>query len=101
MGIAGEAMAQGARRLLVLDLACVGQACGPATASLCARIGRTYPQATLAAGGGVRDVKDLRLLEQCGVQAALVASALHDGTLRREDLPPFSPRPASGERCQG
>jgi phosphoribosylformimino-5-aminoimidazole carboxamide ribotide isomerase len=85
-GIAGEAVAQGVRRLLVLDLACVGQAGGPATAALCAQIAQTYPQVTLAAGGGVRDVKDLRLLEQCGVQAVLVASALHDGALRREDL---------------
>ena len=39
-----------------------------------------------ARGGGVRGVDDLRRLKACGVRAALVASALHDGALTPADL---------------
>jgi uncharacterized protein related to proFAR isomerase len=35
----------------------------------------------LIAGGGIRDTRDLKRLEACGVSAALVASALYDGTI--------------------
>ena len=38
------------------------------------------------AGGGVRDLADLGRLRQCGVAGVLVASALHDGRLRPEQL---------------
>jgi uncharacterized protein related to proFAR isomerase len=34
----------------------------------------------------VRDEHDLRRLRGCGVTAVLVASALHDGRIRREHL---------------
>jgi uncharacterized protein related to proFAR isomerase len=34
----------------------------------------------------VRDREDLQRLRRCGLAAVLVASALHDGRLRREDL---------------
>jgi uncharacterized protein related to proFAR isomerase len=40
----------------------------------------------VTAGGGVRGPDDLRGLHACGVKAVLVASALHDGRLRREDV---------------
>ena len=39
----------------------------------------------MIAGGGVRGPEDLRLLRQCGVGTALIASALHDGRLTRTD----------------
>jgi phosphoribosylformimino-5-aminoimidazole carboxamide ribotide isomerase len=79
--LAAEAVGLGARRLLVLDLARVGEGGGTGTEDLCRRLSRAYPAVELAAGGGVRGVTDLRRLRDCGVAAALLASALHDGTL--------------------
>ena len=84
--IAAEAVACGVKRLLVLDLLRVGEGGGLGTEALCATVAADYPHLELAAGGGVRGVADLRRLRDCGVRTALVASALHDGSLRRSDL---------------
>ncbi len=94
-GIAARAVALGVRRLLVLDLLHVGEGGGLGTEALCAALARDYPGVEVAAGGGVRDVGDLRRLRDCGVEAALVASALHDRAIGRDDLDelraPFDP----------
>jgi phosphoribosylformimino-5-aminoimidazole carboxamide ribotide isomerase len=84
--VAAAAVAAGVRRLLVLDLARVGVGAGSGTEELCGRLVRTYPGLEVAAGGGVRDRADLERLRAAGVRAVLVASALHDGRLSREDL---------------
>jgi phosphoribosylformimino-5-aminoimidazole carboxamide ribotide isomerase len=87
--IAVEATRLGVRRLLILDLARVGMEGGTGTEELCSRLAAAYPTVEIAAGGGVRDVADLRRLSNCGVQAVLIASALHDGRFHREDLAEF------------
>lgn len=84
--IAVEAVGYGARRLLVLDLQRVGVNTGPGTEALCSRLAERFPALELWAGGGIRDVTDLRTLQQAGVSVALVASALHDGALCCADL---------------
>jgi phosphoribosylformimino-5-aminoimidazole carboxamide ribotide isomerase len=84
--VAERAVACGVRRLIVLDLAHVGMASGTGTEAFCARLTEAHPDLEVTAGGGVRDAADLRRLAQCGVRAALVASALHDGRLSRADL---------------
>lgn len=84
--LAAQAIRLGVRRLLVLDLARVGCADGTGTLALCARLSAAYPQTAIYTGGGVRHRGDLEELKQSGVQAVLVASALHDGHLTREDL---------------
>ncbi|WP_427550970.1 HisA/HisF-related TIM barrel protein [Methylomonas sp. MS20] len=45
-----------------------------------------HPNRRFVAAGGVRDRDDLRRLEEIGVRAALVASALHSGALTGPDL---------------
>ena len=85
-GIAAEAVGLGVKRLLVLDLARVGEGAGTGTEELCAALAASYPHVEILAGGGVRDRADLLRLKACGVSAALVASALHDGRLTRTDL---------------
>lgn len=75
-------------RLIVLDLAAVGGAGGPLTGEVCRRIKAEYPAAEVWTGGGVRGWDDVRKLEDAGADAVLVATALHDGSLRR-------PRPTS------
>jgi phosphoribosylformimino-5-aminoimidazole carboxamide ribotide isomerase len=87
--IAAQAVAAGVRRLIVLDLAKVGTAAGTGTEGLVARLAQTHPQVEVVAGGGVQGVEDLRRLQCAGARAVLVASALHDGRLRREQLEPF------------
>src|SRR5262249_28191722 len=84
--IAEEAIACGVCRLIVLDLERVGVGEGTGTEAFCTLLVESYPGLDIIAGGGVRDVADLRRLKMCGVRAVLVASALHDGRLTREDL---------------
>jgi phosphoribosylformimino-5-aminoimidazole carboxamide ribotide isomerase len=84
--VAARAVALGVRGVLVLDVARVGVGAGTGTEGLCARLASTYPEVDVAAGGGVRGLADLLRLRAAGVSAALVASALHEGRLGREDL---------------
>jgi phosphoribosylformimino-5-aminoimidazole carboxamide ribotide isomerase len=84
--IATEAIGLGIRRLIVLDVARVGVAGGTGTEAVCQRLAQAYPDVELIAGGGVRGREDLERLRRCGVHAVLVASALHDGRLRRADM---------------
>jgi phosphoribosylformimino-5-aminoimidazole carboxamide ribotide isomerase len=76
-----EALAQGAAdagacAIIVLDVARVGLGRGLDLPVL-ERVRRAAPGVTLLAGGGVRDVDDLRLLASVGCDGALVATALH------------------------
>jgi phosphoribosylformimino-5-aminoimidazole carboxamide ribotide isomerase len=88
--IVEQAIAAGVAQMIVLDLARVGVGGGTGTEALCSRIIRTYSAVEVIAGGGVRGVEDLRRLQGCGVHGVLVASALHDGSLRREHLDEFT-----------
>jgi phosphoribosylformimino-5-aminoimidazole carboxamide ribotide isomerase len=70
----------GLREAIVLDLARVGSGQGPDVA-LIAELHRAFPDLELLAGGGVRDVEDLRALDAAGAAGALVATALHSGVI--------------------
>ncbi|MBX9681046.1 MAG: hypothetical protein K2X38_20000 [Gemmataceae bacterium] len=87
--IADLAVALGVRRLLILDLAKVGVGEGLGTDDLCRDLRRASPNLELLAGGGVRGADDLTHLESLGLDAVLVASALHDGRLTPEDVARF------------
>ena len=87
--IAVQAIALGVGSVLVLDLAQVGVGKGTGTEELCGRLATAFPHVEVLAGGGVRGVDDLLRLRRVGVRGVLVASALHDGRLSREDLRPF------------
>jgi phosphoribosylformimino-5-aminoimidazole carboxamide ribotide isomerase len=82
---AAEAVQVGFQRLIVLDLADVGTGRGTGTLDLCRAIRSQYPQAEIISGGGARHVSDLQELAGAGCSAALVASALHDGRVTRDD----------------
>lgn len=69
----------GFRSLLILDLAAVGSASGPATLELCQEVKSRYPHLELVSGGGVRGPADVRAFAAAGVDRVLVASALHAG----------------------
>jgi phosphoribosylformimino-5-aminoimidazole carboxamide ribotide isomerase len=46
---------------------------------------RTVWRGELLAGGGVRDARDLELLERLGIEGAIVGRALYEGTLKYGD----------------
>jgi phosphoribosylformimino-5-aminoimidazole carboxamide ribotide isomerase len=84
--IAVQAVGAGVRHFVILDLERVGESRGTGTEELCARVVTAYPQVKVFAGGGIRGLDDLLCLRRSGVRGVLVASALHDGSLRPEDL---------------
>jgi phosphoribosylformimino-5-aminoimidazole carboxamide ribotide isomerase len=72
--------------IIVLDLADVGVGQGTRTLQLCKQLTTELSPVRVIAGGGVRGIDDLMALADAGCDAALVASALHDGRLTREDI---------------
>jgi phosphoribosylformimino-5-aminoimidazole carboxamide ribotide isomerase len=81
--VVAAALRSGARRWMVIDVARVGTALGPAEGVLaaCREIKGRDRGAHVTAGGGVRSRDDLAALQSAGADAALVASALHDGRI--------------------
>lgn len=79
----------GFRSMIVLDVATVGSSKGPAVVDLCRQIRQTAPGIQLCTGGGIRNLTDLNRLSTAGLDAALVATALHEGTLTADDVMTF------------
>lgn len=73
------------QRVIVMTLAKVGSGAGPDLGRLKAIKAKAGTRAVIAAGG-VRDMADLDALAAIGVDAALVATSLHDGTLTAAQL---------------
>ena len=90
--IARKAIELGVRRMIVLDLACVGMDGGVGTEELCRRLRAADSNAEIIGGGGVRGVDDLHSLAAAGCNGGLVASALHDGRLSVESAREFTLR---------
>ncbi len=84
--IAAAAFDLGVRRMILLDVARVGTNCGPQSLEFARRLRADFPRLELIGGGGVRNTSDLASLSAAGFAAALVATALHTGTLRSSDL---------------
>lgn len=84
-----EAVETWPQRVIVMTLARVGLGGGPdldrlaQVAALARSSGRDLD---IYAAGGVRDRSDLTLLSAAGIAGALVASALHAGTIAASDL---------------
>jgi HisA/HisF family protein len=84
-----QAIQVGVEAVLLLDLARVGMRSGTGTEDLCRRLAAAYGDVEIIAGGGIRHRDDLRRLEACGVGTALMATALHDGSVSPTDLASF------------
>jgi phosphoribosylformimino-5-aminoimidazole carboxamide ribotide isomerase len=84
--IVGQVVEANVTSIIVLDLSDVGMGTGGSTDSICNFIHKEFPTVEIIAGGGVRSRDDLNRLNCLGVEAVLVASALHDGKLIPEDL---------------
>jgi len=88
--IAKIATQAGVARMIVLDVALVGQDTGVKTLPLCRQLRSLDPYMEITTGGGVRNCDDLGELHAAGIDAVLVASALHDGKITVADLLNFS-----------
>jgi phosphoribosylformimino-5-aminoimidazole carboxamide ribotide isomerase len=86
---AAEALARlgasGVREVVVLDLTRVGSCAGP-DVTLLRELSARFPELELLAGGGVRDLADLRALAEAGAAGALFATALHGGAIGPQEL---------------
>ena len=69
--------------VIVMTLDRVGAAAGPDLSTL-PRLRALAPDRAWVGAGGIRDRGDLQAAAATGASAWLVASALHDGTLRRD-----------------
>lgn len=72
-------------RLLAMNLVQVGSESGPDFALL-EKLQRLNPQTAIYAAGGVRDKNDLLELARRNIAGALVATALHNGSITSADL---------------
>ena len=77
--LAARVWAQGVKSLIYTDVSRDGTLEGLDRAPLEAM--RAAWPGRLAAGGGVRDARDLELLEGLGIEGAIVGRALYEGTL--------------------
>ena len=80
--LASRAVHCGASAIIVLDLARVGMRAG-LDVDLLGHVRHAVRGVELIAGGGVRGQEDLQRLADIGLDGALVATALLDGTLTR------------------
>lgn len=78
----------GIREMIVLDLAAVGVASGPVTLDICRALKEFAPKLKLITGGGIRSTADLSVLRSHGIDGAMVASSLHDGGIKPDQLSP-------------
>jgi phosphoribosylformimino-5-aminoimidazole carboxamide ribotide isomerase len=83
--LAARAADAGAGSVIVIDLARVGGEAG-LDLRLVGDVRAAVPQLTLVVGGGVRGAEDLTRLADAGCDAALVATALHDGRIGAAEI---------------
>lgn len=83
--LAAQAVEAGVANLLLLDLARVGTGCG-VDLGLIEELRKRFPELRLLAGGGVLTRRDLDRMRDAGCDGALVASAIHAGTITATDL---------------
>ena len=71
--------------IIIMTLDRVGSGHGPDLEKL-TEFCRRYPGKNFIAAGGIRNKQDLIALSGAGIHRALVASALHSGTIKAEDI---------------
>jgi phosphoribosylformimino-5-aminoimidazole carboxamide ribotide isomerase len=94
--LALQAVQAGVTTLLLLDLARVGTGCG-ADLGLIEELRKELPELRLLAGGGVLARRDLDRMRDAGCDGALVASAIHAGTITAADLAELAAEPMGAQ----
>ena len=96
LSLAAQAVEAGVSNLLLLDLARVGTGCG-ADLGLIEELRKRFPELHLLAGGGVLARRDLDRMRDAGCDGALVASAIHAGTITATDLAELAAEPVGAQ----
>ena len=96
LSLAGQAMDCGVSSLVVLDLARIGTGCGT-DLGLIEGLRKGFPDIRLLAGGGVLTRRDLDRMRDAGCDGALVASAIHAGTITAADLAALAAEPVGAQ----
>lgn len=73
------------KNVIIMDLDSVGKSSGP-NLDLMHLYQSKSPSTNFFGAGGVRDMKDIELLMSVSASGTLVASALHNGQISKEDL---------------
>lgn len=73
------------KQIIVMTLQRVGSTQGPDFEKL-HRFSQQFPEHQFIAAGGIRNLSDINALRQIGIHTALLASALHTGTISAEAL---------------
>ena len=73
-------------RVIAMTLARVGAGAGPDLSRIQATVRHAGAASQVYAAGGVRHAADLRALAEAGAAGALVATALHDGSIGAAEL---------------
>ena len=97
--VAQRLRGRGVAEIIVLDVGRVGSGRGPDVEMLWRIMKAITPAQRLFAGGGIRNIEDLRLLAAMGCDGALVATALHDGRLTPVDVAGARALRVAGTRC--
>lgn len=75
----------GVETFIVTDISRDGTMSGPNTAQL-SQLQVKFPEVTVIASGGIRNVADLQQLEAAGIKAAIVGKAMATGDLPLQTL---------------
>lgn len=81
--------------IIIMTLDRVGSNRGPDVEKL-TEFCRRHPDKNFIAAGGIRNKQDLSALSGAAIYQALVASALHSGTLKAEDIEKFQAKKYPG-----
>jgi phosphoribosylformimino-5-aminoimidazole carboxamide ribotide isomerase len=87
--VADRAMDAGVTRVILLDLSRVGGRAGTGTLEIAQCLLKTRPDLEVVVGGGIYEIDQLRKLRNAGMWGALLATALHDGSISPADLQLF------------
>ncbi len=76
---------RGLNSFIILALDLVGSGGGPDT-GLISQVRKEFPSHTIISGGGVRSPSHLSQLKNAGADGVLIATALHMGWIKRDDI---------------
>jgi len=96
LSLTAQAIEAGVTSVLLLDLARVGTGCG-ADLGRIEELRTRFPELRLLAGGGVLGRRDLDRMRDAGCDGALVASAIHAGTITATDLAELAAEPVGAQ----
>ncbi|MHA1462608.1 MAG: HisA/HisF-related TIM barrel protein, partial [Candidatus Heimdallarchaeota archaeon] len=78
----------GINAIIILELQKVGSQSGPLNQQL-VDIATQINAIPVYTGGGVRSIQDLQILKENNIEGALIATAFHKGTIKKEEIEEF------------